>query len=753
MNMKPTIWMVFFIAAALLAGCAAQRKMEEGQELIAAGQYEEGLARLDEAQKLEPSDQTFRTGYIRSRDNAVQRLLAQAETARQQSRWDEAEKIYQRVLGIDAANPRAKQGIDSLSILKRQRTLLKDAEAKLKANQPMAAEALVREVLREAPQLREAQALMRRIEEKSARESPAGPALKAGIRNPITLEFRDASIRQVFDILSQNAGINVIFDKDVKPDLKTTILVRDKTIEDVIRYILVTNQLSQKTLDEDTLLIYPNVADKKKEYQDLVFRTFYIGNADAKVTANLIKTVVKPKELFHDEKLNLIVIRDTPEAVRMAERLIANQDLAEPEVVLEVEVLEVGTDLLTEIGLRWPDQVSYSTMGSAGTAGVLTLPELLKRNSGLVRVTLTDPLIIATLRGTDSKASILANPRIRVKNREKAKIHVGDKVPVFTATTTATGIITESTNFLDVGLKLDVEPTVHVDDEVNIRIGLEVSSIVREIRSPLGSLTYRVGSRSASTVLRLKDGETQVLAGLINDEERKSVSKVPGLGDIPLIGRLFSSHKDTAVKTEIVLLITPRVVRTLPRPGLREEEFLSGTEAAMGAAPLAFRQSQSAEDGEPKAKPAGTAARPLPPGAKGTILTGVGLLAEKAGQIGNEFVVSVEFATPSSVRSALLDLAFEPARFQVVKVEEGDLLKQTGASLKHTVEEGKGRLSLNLASTADLPGRGQVAKITFKLAGEPGPALMRIDGLTLIDGTGKVIPVSLPPPHSVTLLR
>jgi general secretion pathway protein D len=254
-------------------------------------------------------------------------------------------------------------------------------------------------------------------------------------------------------------------------------------------------------------------------------------------------------------------------------------------------------------------------------------------------------------------------------------------------------------------------------------------------------------------VLRLKDGETQVLAGLISEEERKSVSKVPGLGDIPLLGRLFSSHKDTAVKTEIVLLITPRVVRSLPRPGLRDEEFLSGTEAAMGAAPLAFRQSQSAEDGEAQAKPASTAARPPRAASRAAVLTGVGLVAGNAGQIGSEFEVSLEFATASTVRSALLDLAYEPARFQVVKVEEGEMVKQAGASLKHSVEETKGRLSLNLASTADLPGRGQVAKITFKLAGEPGPTVMRIDAITLIDGSGKVVPVSLPPAHNLTLLR
>jgi general secretion pathway protein D len=136
--------------------------------------------------------------------------------------------------------------------------------------------------------------------------------------------------------------------------------VRNSNVEDVIRFLLVTNLLARKVLSENTLLIYPNVAAKAREYQDLLTKTFYLANTDAKVAANLIRTLVKTKDLHIDEKLNLIVMRDTPDAVRMAERLIANQDLAEPEVMLEVEVLEVGTNILSEIGARWPDQFSYS---------------------------------------------------------------------------------------------------------------------------------------------------------------------------------------------------------------------------------------------------------------------------------------------------------------------------------------------------------------------------------------------------------
>jgi len=182
---------------------------------------------------------------------------------------------------------------------------------------------------------------------------------------------------------------------------------------------------------------------------------------------------------------------------------------------------------------------------------------------------------------------VLANPRIRVKNKEKARIHIGDRVPVITTTAAATGgFVSESVTYLDVGLKLEVEPLIYLDDDVGIKIGLEVSNIAKEVKSVTsGTLTYQIGTRNANTVLRLRDGETQILAGLISDEDRRSAQRVPGAGDLPVIGRLFSSTRDNLTKTEIVLLITPRLVRTLARPDARSVEFAAGTETSTGAAP------------------------------------------------------------------------------------------------------------------------------------------------------------------------
>jgi general secretion pathway protein D len=282
--------------------------------------------------------------------------------------------------------------------------------------------------------------------------------------------------------------------------------------------------------------------------------------------------------------LNLLVIRDTLEAVRVVEKLIANQDLADAEVMLEVEVLEVGRTLLTQIGITWPSSLGVGLVGAAGVAGQLTGTEARHITGGLVRVTVNDPLIALQLRELAGRTNLLANPRIRVKNKEKARIHIGDRVPVITTTAGATGFVAESVNYLDVGLKLEVEPLVSLQDDVGIRVGLEVSNISNQTRSSSGTIAYQVGTRNASTTLRLHDGETQVLAGLINDEDRRVATQVPGLAQLPVIGRLFSATNDTANKTEIVLLITPRVIRNIERPGPSLEQFNSGTELEVGGA-------------------------------------------------------------------------------------------------------------------------------------------------------------------------
>lgn len=592
--MKARKGTVLLALGLLLTSCASEMHVREGSSLLAEGKIEEGLAELEKEMEQSPRNHELRNYYFRQRELQLTTLLSQAEIARRQGELDEAEATYRRMITIDRNNKRAQAGVEAVTFERRHQEQLKESEAQFKKGNINAASGMLQAVLTEAPGNKEALALKRRIAEKAAASTTTTPVLKSSKIKPVSLEFRDTNIKSVFELLSRNAGINFVLDREVRPDLKTTLFVKNSTVEDVVRLVLLTNQLEQKVLNDNTILIYPNTPAKLKEYQELVTKSFYIVNVDVKTIVNTIKTVVKTKDIIVDEKLNYLVMRDTPEAIRFAEKLIANQDVPDPEVILELEVLEVSSNRLKEIGIRYPEQISASLIGEDDTAGTLRYDELKHFNSGLVRLSVTNPSLILNLRRVDSDTNLLANPRIRVKNREKAKVHVGERVPVITTTSTANVGVSESVNYLDVGLKLEVEPTITLDDEVTMKIGLEVSNILETITRASGLQTYRLGTRNTSTTLMLSDGETQILAGLIQDDDRRTANKVPGLSNLPLIGRLFSNHNDVNTKTEIVLLITPRVVRNIARPEAQDSEFLSGTEAAIGAAPVTLKQTDPA---------------------------------------------------------------------------------------------------------------------------------------------------------------
>jgi general secretion pathway protein D len=593
-----------------LAACAlAPTVVDEARKRFDEGRGEEALAMLQKAAR--EGDPAARIAYPRMRDLVVAQWLAQAEALRQAGQFERAEALYRQMQAHDGANPRAAAGLAQIEADLRHRSIVASAGELMRAGKYREAQDALRPVLSENPQQRDARRLQRAIDDKLLKPVIVSAQLRPSVTRPISLELRDVTLRNVFEVLQRTSGINFVFDRDVRADQRTTILLREASLEEAIRMVLLTNQLEHKVLNDNTVFVFPNTPQKLREYQELVVKGFYLANADVKQTANMIRTLVKTRDIFIDEKISLLVIKDTPAAIRLAERLIAAQDLAEPEVMLEVEVLEVSTSRLQQLGIRFPDSLAVSVQGAAGIPGSVTLREWRNRNSDMVLLRFTDPLFLFSLRQQDGSTSVLANPRIRVKNKEKARIHIGDRVPVITTTAAATGgFVSESVTYLDVGLKLEVEPLIYLEDEVGIKVGLEVSNIVKEVRASAGSsLTYQIGTRNAATNLRLRDGETQVLAGLISNDDRRLADRVPGLGDLPIAGRLFSHTNDNASRTEIVLLITPRLVRTLARPDAASVEFAAGTEAStgtprLGAAPLIAVPPQGAVPDEPAAPPA-----------------------------------------------------------------------------------------------------------------------------------------------------
>lgn len=782
---------VGLLLAAALAGCAGDMH-RQGMEYVREGRVEEGLAALEQAAREAPGNLGFRADYIREHDRAIAYLLAMGERALAAGGKDEAAAYYQRVLALDGANAQARAGLVAIASSSRHDAAVKDAQAQLDKGELERAQAQLQTVLLENPMHAGALEMNRQIEARLAQEAITQPTLTSRFKRPVNLQFRDANLRQIFEALSRTSGINVLLDKDVKGDLKTTIFVKDASVEDSIDLILMQNQLEKKILNDSTVFVYPNTPAKTKEYRDLVIRTFHFTNADAKQMLTMIKTLLKTRDIFIHEKTNSLVMRDTPEAVRLAEKLVAAQDLNEPEVMLEVEVLEVLRSKLTELGIKWPGQVGLSVtetpsttesiVGAGGAVVTTTTPaapltlEALK-HLGADDIKVTPLSVTVDLRKEVGDSNLLASPRIRVRQREKAKILIGDRVPVITNSVTpvasGTPVVTGQVQYLDVGLKLEVEPEIHMDGEVAIKTFLEVSSIAREVTNATsGTVAFQIGTRTATTVLRLKDGETQVLAGLINDEDRKSAAKVPGLGDIPLLGRLFSSHKNDSRKTEIILSITPRIVRNMRRPDADVMQFWSGTDSTLRSLPLGLQPV-----GMVKASSSGTLAQPVPRQARPPSrypapqiqaaapaetapATAEGPLViswqgATQARVGEQFQLVVQAQAGARVTRIPMQIGFDAAALEVVEVKEGDFLKQGNAQTTFTsnINQPNGQIDVESAQLGDggASGRGNLALITFRVTAARPQSPISVSAPPVADATGETLAVSLPAPHILTL--
>ena len=253
--------------------------------------------------------------------------------------------------------------------------------------------------------------------------------------------------------------------------------------------------------------------------------------------------------------------------------------------MLEVEVVEISTSLKEQLGLQWPSSIVY---GNATNSGMIDMA-----SRGPMSFKISNPALSAAFNETSGKGNTLANPRLRVKNKEKAKIVIGEKLPVFSTSLVANVGSSSSVSYLDVGLKLDIEPVVSLDNEVTLKVALEVSSVTNAVTSGTNT-AYQIGSRQASSVIRLRDGETQVFAGLIRDDDITAINGLPGLSRMPLLGRLFGQHTDTKNKTELALFITPRVIRNLELPDASVNFGAGGTETSPGTIPLRLNPASSA---------------------------------------------------------------------------------------------------------------------------------------------------------------
>jgi general secretion pathway protein D len=430
----------------------------------------------------------------------------------------------------------------------------------------------VRTQLRNKVASRDGKTELETLVERSRALMPAGQELPTDIKMPDSLTFRGSS-RDVFTALGKIAGVNVVFDPLFRPQ-EVIIDLKNPSLEDALQAVSTASRNFYKVTAQRTVTVIPDTPAKRQEYEEEIVRPFFLSNADLKETMDLLRVVIDARRVAPVTATNTIMIKDTPERVAAAGKIIAAIDKARPEVVIDVELLEVDRTRLKEFGLQLASPGDPPT-GINGTASInrdgLSLRDL--SNLTQADILLTNlPNLYYRLLKQDTNTRTLANPQLRTSEGVPAQARFGERVPVPVTTFSpiATGGVNQqpitSFNYENIGVNIDITPRTHHDDQVSLALKVSVSNISG---TGFGNLPT-FGNREISTVIRLKDGETNLLAGLIRDEERRVLRGVAGLSDLPVVGRLFAQTQREIQETDIVLTLTPRVIRVLD---LTEEDL------------------------------------------------------------------------------------------------------------------------------------------------------------------------------------
>jgi general secretion pathway protein D len=509
-----------------------------------------------------------------------------AEKAEHQGDFDRAVLDYSKALHEDPGNNQYRIGLD--------RARLRASEAHAGAARRLAGRALFKEALDEyrlaldlAPQstvladeIRDTEARMQegvralsleQIKERARERALPGLLLGPEAREPLGLSFRNASLRDAYAALGRTAGVNFVFDPSFQ-DQPITLDLRGVPFEQALTAIGNVGHTFHRVIESHVITVVPDTPTKRREYEQQVVKTFFLSNADLKETIDLLRVVLGARRVAPLPGANALTINDTPDKVAAAERIIDAVDKKRAEVVIEVEILEVNKNKLKEYGI---EITSFPTGG--GIAGGIfpqgtTADQNPYQKSNIVMTSL--PGVIYRLLQNDTSTHLLANPQLRTAEGQTAQARFGDQVPVPVTTFTpiaAGGVAQQpvtSYEYKNVGVNIDITPRVHHDGEVSLQLKLDISSV-----GPAGFQGIPTfNSRQVTSVIRLRDGETNILAGLISDTERTSLSGLPGLASVPVLGRLFAHNTHEVTETDIVMTLTPHIVR---RPELNEEDLRS----------------------------------------------------------------------------------------------------------------------------------------------------------------------------------
>jgi general secretion pathway protein D len=586
--------LIFVVAA---TGCIGARAYEQAKDEEQLGHYDLAVMQYAKALDLDPTSSVYKASLARARVKASQFHFEKGKMYRNSGRYDLAVVELEESAALDPTNDYA------ATELKHAREDLAKQEAERSADSKM--EALKKKV-------------------KGARATTI--ILEPSSDKPINLNFpQQKPVKQIYRALADAAGINVIFDPQLKDD-NVSIVLSNIDFQKALETLLRQENHFYKIIDERTILIAADTPQNRKTYEDLVIRTFFLSNADVTEVANALRALLQTTRISVNKAENSVTLRDTADKVAVAERIVAMNDKQVAEVVVDVELLQVNTDKLLDIGLIIsPRSISAtvpaptnltSNLGAQIPSGQFNWNTLKQINVNSFGFTIPSAQLNFIKDNTD--AELLAKPQLRIAEGQKAQLLIGDKVPIPVTSFNSSNINgstivpVTSYQYQDVGIKIEVEPRVHHNKEVTLKLMTEVSNINGGV-SNNGVTQPIIGTRTISSNIRLKDGETNFLAGLYRTDKAVTKNLIPFLSDLPVVGLLFTHNNTDKKTTDLVLTLTPHIIRI---PDVTEEDvtpYYVGTDANISYQGGPRVENPTRDQGPFEQQPPGTAGRGQPP--------------------------------------------------------------------------------------------------------------------------------------------
>lgn len=778
----------WLLALTLVLPAAADKAKDfysKGQKAEARQEYENAYSLYEQAYRLKPDDVRYRMAYDRSRFEAASSLVHKGQQLRAAGKLEDALALFQKAALIDPSlSLAAEEVLKTQELIEKGKSSAHPYAGKAKSNEGLSA------------------------------TNAEGPVELRPISNqPITLKLSEDA-KTAYTTVGRLAGINVLFDPDYV-SRRITIDLNNVNLQQALEIVALQSKTFWRPITPNTILVATDNKTKRTEIEQNVVKTVYLSNLSAATelqdAINVLRTVIGMQRVIQVPSQNAVVMRGTPDQVALAEKLISDIDKAHPEVLVDVAVMQVNRDRIRDLGIQPPQTASVqlqsnvttssSTSGTSTGSGStpapastpsITLNQLNNLDANNFSVTI--PAASLSFLFSDNNTHIIQNPQIRAVNGQKASLKIGDKVPIATGSfqpgiggVGINPLVNTQFQYTDVGVIMDITPTVHGDDEVTLKLHMEISSITSHVT--IGGIDQPViGQRTIDHEVRLKDGEINLLGGIYEDDFVNNLSGFPFLSQIPLLRYLFSQNHKQVTHNEIVFALVPHIVRSQNVNDLNLRAIDVGTEntidlrrapastpaaepvsaaqpqrmpapvpaavsqaapqtAPQGAAPVQPAQAPAAGVQAPPGSPPTAAAAGQPPP---TNLSNASAILsfdppQVSQPVGSTFTVNVNIGNAQNVYSVPMQITYDPQQLQLLNISNGGFLSKDGqaVALVHR-EDPPGSLQITATrppNAGGVSGQGSVLTLTFA-AKAKGQSTFNIVRAGARDAKMQPIPVS-----------